>query len=126
MTYSATFSKQVTVDYVDCPYLPAQLAMVVQSFVGFSDAGLFVYRIDPDTGTETFSHVATPCDLDSYVFNGATTEDFVRRSSMTKFYPSALAADTGIAEVETAVQTLCNTMEKITVLAPATTVTISS
>jgi hypothetical protein len=126
MTYAATLSKQVTVDYEDCPYLPAQLAMTVQSVVGFTDPGLFVYRIDPDTAAQTFSHVATPCDLDTYVYNGATTEDFVRRSSMTKFYPTALAADTGIAEVEVAIQTLCNLMQKITALASATTVTISS
>lgn len=126
MTYSATFSKQVTVDYEDCPYLPALLSMTVLSVAGFADPGIFVYRIDPDTSLETFSHVATPCDLDTYVYNGAPSADFVRRSTMTKSYPTALAANTGIAEVEASVQTLCNLMEKITDLAPATTVTISS
>jgi hypothetical protein len=126
MTFSVSLSRQVTVNYENCPYLPAQVAMVVLSIVGFQDPGVFVYRIDPDTSAETFSHVASPCDLDAYVYNGSTDEDFVRRSSMTKFYPTSTAADTGIAEIETAVQTLCNLMEQITVLAPATTVTISS
>lgn len=125
-TYATTLSKEVTVDYEDCPYLPALLSMTVVTVTGFVDPGLFVYRIDPDTSAETFSHVATPCDLDTYVYNGAASVDFVRRSAMTKSYPTALAADTGIAEVEDALQTLCNLMEKITDLAPATTVTISS
>lgn len=125
-TYSATFSKQVTTDYENCPYLPALLAMTVTSVVGFLDPGLFVYRIDPDTGVETFSHVATPCDLDTYVFNGSTESDFVRRGVMSKTYPTAVTADTGIAEIEAAIQSLCNLMEKITDLGSPTTVTISS
>ena len=125
MTYSATLQRQVTVDYADCPYLPALVSMTVQSVVGFNDPGLFVYRIDPSTGVQTFSHVATPCDLNDYVFNG-TSGEFVRKQAMTTAYATAELANTGIAELETAVQTLCNLMEKITVLGAPTTVVISS
>jgi len=125
VTYSATIQRQVTTDYQDCPTLPAQVAMTVQSVVGFVDPGLFVYRIDPDTGTQAFSHVATPCDLNDYIYNG-TSGDFVRKSTMAKVYATADLASTGVADIETAVQTLCNLMEQITVLGPATTVVISS
>lgn len=126
MIYSATISKQVTTDYENCPYLPALVSMTVTSVAGFQDPGIFVYRIDPDTSIELFSHVATPCDLNSYGYNSAVESDFVRRSFLSKAYATAVAADTGIAEIEAAVQTLCNLMEKISDLAPATTVTISS
>jgi hypothetical protein len=99
--------------------------MSVQSVVGFLDLGLFVYRIDPDTGSEAFSHVATACDLQDYLYNG-TSGTFVRRASMSKTYFDASAANAGIAEIELAIQSLCSIMEQISVLSAPTTVTISS
>lgn len=126
MIYSVTLDRQVTVNYANCPYLPALLAMSVASTAGFVDPGVFVYRIDPDTGAQTFSHVASPCDLDTYVYNGSPDAGFVRRSTMSKTYPTAVTADTGIAEIEAAVQSLCNLMEKITDLSAPTQVVISS
>lgn len=125
MTYSVTIERQVTENYQDCPRLPALVSMEVQTVVGFLDKGIFVHRIDPDTGVETYSHVATPCDIEQVLFD-AGTGPFVRRDSMEITYQTASLADAGIAEIEQAVRDLCVQMDRIDDLGPATLVTITS
>lgn len=125
MTYAATLDRSVTINYQNCPLLPAQVVYTVQAVTGFVDKGIFVYKIDPDTSVLTYSHVAQPCDINQYPFNNLSG-DFTRTADATIIYPNAATADAGIAATELAVQDLCDQMERISVLDPPATIVITS
>ncbi len=124
MTYSVTLSVQLTPDYTACPASPVRLTMSVVSVVGFIDPGIFVFLRDTVTHFPYYSRVSTPCDINTLPYNGGA--ETYRGNAIDLVFLSAASADAAIATIETAIQDLCNQMNRLTTLAAPTTVTITN
>lgn len=125
--YSATVSREITTNNEDVNQpAPVKLRLVITSVAGFSDKGLFVFMIDPNTSNEEWSNVATPTDLENYNLDVPGSGEFVRKDTLELTYENASIAEEKQGEIEARINLLVQDMAALDTYGTASTVTYSS
>ncbi len=127
MTFSVTYTKQLSLNS-DPALQPGQVRLLIQvtSVSGFVDKGMFVYQVDQAIGQPYYSHVATPIDIQDYLYNVVDNRPFVREDLVDRVYETATLAETDAAAIEAALQQLCIDEQTLQELGTAVTVTVTA
>lgn len=125
--YSITFTKQLSLN-TEPALQPGQtrLRIVITAVVGFTDLGMLVFQVGPQTGVNYYSHPATPVDLTTYNYQTAGNKPFVRLAVLDQYYETAVLAEEAAATIGAALQQLCTDMTVLQDLSSAVTVTVSA
>ena len=127
MPYSVTYTKLISSN--DTPVVqpaPVELRLAVTAVTQFLDDGVFVWMKDMATGNLTYSHVASPVDLERYNYVVVGDKDFVRLKTMERRYNRADQAEAASLDIEAGIQRLCTDMQLLSDFNPAVTITVTA
>ena len=128
MPYSVTIDQQFSADIdqaLNCQLQTVRLTITVTSVIGLPDTGVLVFSIDPQTSVERYSHVANACDLQTYDLDVLTDKEYVRRSTVSLYFPNAQQAQQTALEFGLSIQQLVDDLEAADQLGPAQTLTFT-